>query len=62
MARKCQTNKLWDPPAAANRPTITVTERGKPEDDRQGVQFGFGRELNSQPQTPRMHTPRPWRG
>lgn len=45
MARKCQTNELWDPPAAVSRPTIVVNERGKPEDDRQGVQFGFGRVL-----------------
>jgi len=45
VARKNKTNRLWSPSPSKSKPTISVIERGDPEEDRAGLPFGFGRVL-----------------
>lgn len=40
---------LWDPWRASTPAALAIIERGKPENDRAGVPFGFGRALADDP-------------
>jgi hypothetical protein len=45
MARRVRTQRLWSPGRVGSQATISVIERGDPEDDRTGLPFGFSRVL-----------------